>query len=261
MNDTVTLSANELRFLLDFCVPTIIVGFEDPWKGFPADLIEFAGRDALGRLIERGLLFFEGNQTRYASNLSDLLDVLTGADECIAIAWVAGDEQGIFSFHRQGDRILELAQLPSGEYTMYWIPTKARIVEILMRPFLGQVVFANETLSFTLPATTLKEAGELARQSGVDAAASKLEGSMVSSPDIYNLATTLSDLKVHYTLAFYGGRSDLSTLHSWFCQILCGTDYIWLIELADEKSQTMRLHCTTLMAIEKRIMENCHLLR
>lgn len=261
MKNTLTLTANELRCLLDFCVPTIVVGFDDPWKRMPADLVEFAGRNALGSLIERGLMFFEGNEARYASDLADFMDVLSEAEECLTSAWVAGDKQGLVSFHRQADRILELTHSPSGEYTLCWIPVKGSILDIIMLPFNGQIVFANGTSSFPLSMAALEEAGDLAHKSGIDAAARYLKGKSISQADVSDLASTLANLKVQCTLANYSGRGDLSTLRSWFCQILCGPDYLWLIEVEDEKSQSVRLQRVTQMNLEKRIIENCPLLR
>lgn len=256
MENQLILTDTELWFLLSKISPVTVIGFRNPMIGLLFKEISVIASTALSALSEKELITVNSQgQVVMNQQLNGYIDCLAHPVYSYLLSYrVEGSShETIRSFHYSSKKAILLEELPNDAYLIKQIETKQSMIAMILEPFLDRVFWAPDSDPFHIGQDKLLAIQAAVAKGDTKTAKHKFEGVTGDKLAKQHLIGAFQNPKVNLSFVGFLNRNETKWATVDGFAIIADERYIWLMEIVDEKRNTICVSKASTRDLENKV--------
>lgn len=256
MENQIVLTNNELWFLLSKISPVTVIGFRNPMTGLLFEEISPIALAVLSSLSENKLITVNSQgQVVMNQQLHWYIDCLAHPVYSYLLSYrVEGSShETIRSFHYSSKKAILLEELPNDEYIIKKIETKQSMIAMILEPFLNRVFWAPDSDPFHIGQEKLQAIQAAMAKGDTKTAKQKIEGVTGDKLAKQHLIGAFQNPKINLSFVCFLNRNETKWATVDGFAIIADERYIWLMEIVDEKRNTICVSKASTSDLENKV--------
>jgi len=224
-----TLNSKELWALLSHFSPGVVLGIENPFKGWLVEEIEVQLKSVVHEMVEQGLgTLISERELDIDNDLFLLIQTCAKPSHSIIASFETFDEQKRFYIHL-ADSIIVYHHVSQDKHTLTRIPSNVELLQLLDAPLRQNSRIQGSGNHFVLAEDLLFQARKLCSENQLDEARNILMQSGLDKLIVEQLIVTLHKPVASSSVVMLRNRAELDKQATKGLSILEGKNELWIL--------------------------------